>query len=133
MLGATLLAVAASLPLGVWPSEMGPATITVHDVEFYLADPEDDYTILAVQPLAVPLTKAEPAELGRLAALADRLGADGVVLLGEMSERSVPDVEVPGGTHLSVVEPNLAAAFDFFDAHPRARGGKGAGDSLRRP
>jgi hypothetical protein len=91
MLGATLLAVAASLPLGVWPSETGPATITVHDVEFYLADPEDDYTILAVQPLAVPLTKAEPAELGRLAALADRLGADGVVLLGEMSERSVPD------------------------------------------
>jgi hypothetical protein len=31
-------------------------------------------------------------------------------------------VEVPGGTHLDVVEPNLRAAFDFFDAHrgPRA-------------
>jgi hypothetical protein len=91
MLGATLLAVAASLPLGVWPPETGPAAITVHDVEFYLVDPEDDYTILAVQPLAVPLTKAEPAELRRLAVLAERLGADGVVLLGEMSERSVPD------------------------------------------
>jgi hypothetical protein len=91
MLAAALLAVAASLPLGVWPSETGPAATTVHDVEFYLADPEDDYTILAVQPLAVPLTKAEPAELRRLATLAERLGADGVVLLGEMTERSVPD------------------------------------------
>ena len=91
MLAATLLAVAASLPLGVWPSEMGPAATTVHDVEFYLADPEDDYTIIAVQPLAVPLRKAEPAELRRLAGLAERLGADGVLLLGEMPERTIPE------------------------------------------
>lgn len=91
MIAATLLAVAAALPLGVWPPETGPAATTVHDVEFYLVDPEDDYTILAVQPLVVPLKKAEPAELDRLAALAERLGADGVLLLGEMPERSIPE------------------------------------------
>src|SRR3989304_10531863 len=91
MLAATLLAVAASLPLGVWPAEMGPAATTVHGVEFYLADPEDDYPIIAVQPLAVPLRKAEPTELRRLAALAERLGADGVLLLGEMPERTIPE------------------------------------------
>ena len=91
MLTATLLAVAASLPLGVWPSETGPPATTVHDVEFYLADPEDDYTIIAVQPLALPLKKAEPAELRRLAALAEKLGADGVLLLGEMPERTIPE------------------------------------------
>jgi len=26
-------------------------------------------------------------------------------------------IEVPGGTHSSVVAPNFAGAFDFFDAH----------------
>jgi hypothetical protein len=91
MFAATALALAASLPLGVWPSEIGPAATTVQEVEFYLADPEDDYTIIAVQALAVPLTKAEPAELRRLATLAEKLGADGVLLLGEMREGSVPD------------------------------------------
>lgn len=36
-------------------------------------------------------------------------------------------IEVPGGTHLDVVEPNLAAAFEFFDAHsrPKAKGSAG--------
>ena len=29
-------------------------------------------------------------------------------------------VEVPGGNHGSVVEPNLAAMFDFFDAHTKS-------------
>jgi hypothetical protein len=91
MLAVTVFAVAAALPLGVWPSETGPAATTVHGVEFYLADPEDDYSIIAVQPLAVPLKKAEPAELRRLAAVAEKLGADGVLLLGEMPERSIPD------------------------------------------
>jgi len=27
--------------------------------------------------------------------------------------------EVPGGSHTSVVEPNLAAMFDFFAAHKK--------------
>jgi len=96
VLPAILFAVAASLPLGVWPSETGPAATTVQDVEFYLADPEDDYTIVAVQPLAVPLRKAEPAELRRLAAVAVKLGADGVLLLGEMTEGLIPeDLDTP--------------------------------------
>lgn len=91
MIAATLLVAAAALPLGVWPSETGPSATTVHGVEFYLLDPEDDYTILAVQALSVPLEKAKPEDLMRLAALAERLGADGVLLLGEMPERSIPD------------------------------------------
>jgi hypothetical protein len=91
MLAATVLAVAAALPLGVWPSQTGPAATIVHDVEFYLADPEDDYTVIAVQPLPVPLRKAEPAELSRLAAVATKLGADGVLLLGEMPEDAIPE------------------------------------------
>jgi len=91
MLAASLLAVAASLPLGVWPSDTGPAAVTVHEIEFYLVDPEDDYSIVAIQPLAKPLARAEPAELQRLAALADKLGADAVILLGEMPERLIPE------------------------------------------
>lgn len=90
MLAATLFAAAAALPLGVWPTQTGSATVVVHDVEFYLVEPEDDYSILAVQPLANPLRKAEPAELQRLVVLATKLGADAVLLLGEMPERAVP-------------------------------------------
>jgi predicted peptidase len=29
-------------------------------------------------------------------------------------------VEVPGGTHSSVVAPNFAGMFDFFDAHKKS-------------
>ena len=90
MLAATLLAAAAMMPLGVWPTQTGGAAITVHGVEFYLVEPEDDYSILAVQPLTVPLRKAEAAEVERLAAIATRLGADAVLLLGEMSEKAIP-------------------------------------------
>jgi hypothetical protein len=121
MLAATLIAVAASLPLGVWPSETGPAATTVHDVEFYLADPEDDYSIVAVQPLAVPLRKAEPAELGRLAAVAVRLGADGVLLLGELPEKSIPE---DWNTPLSTTGRYSVAVFVSFD---------GADESERKP
>ncbi len=91
MLAATLLAAVAALPLGVWPSKTGAAAVTVHEVEFYLVEPEDDYSILAIQPLATPLARAEASAVGRLAALADRLGADAVVLLGEMPETAIPD------------------------------------------
>ena len=96
MLAATLLAAAVALPLGVWPTQAGSAAVVVHDVEFYLVEPEDDYSILAVQALASPLRKAEAAELQRLVALATKLGADAVLLLGEMPERAVPkDPESP--------------------------------------
>lgn len=90
MLAATLLAATAMMPLGVWPTQTGEAAITVHGVEFYLVEPEDDYSIIAVQPLTTPLRKAEAAEVERLAAIATRLGADAVLLLGEMSEKAIP-------------------------------------------
>ncbi len=94
MLAAALLAVAASLPLGVWPADIGAAATTVRGIEFYLVEPEDDYSIIAVQPLETPLRKAEPAALDRLATLADKLGADAVLLLGEMPGEV--DSERPG-------------------------------------
>ena len=96
MLAATLLAAAASIPLGVWPAQTGAAAATVRGIEFYLVEPEDDYSIVAVQPLPTPLKKAEQAELERLAVLADKLGADAVLLLGEMTEKSIPsDPDAP--------------------------------------
>ncbi len=88
---ATILFAAATIPLGVWPPTTGGAAVTVHGVEFYVLDPEDDYSILAVQALPAPLRRAEPAELNRLVALADKLGADAVLLLGEMPEKAIPD------------------------------------------
>jgi len=112
MLAATLLAAAAALPLGVWPTETGSAAVVVHDIEIYLVEPEDDYGILAVQPLATPLKKAEPAELQRLVALATKLGADAILLLGEMPEKAVPkDVETP----LATTGRYSVAAFLSFD------------------
>jgi hypothetical protein len=112
MLAATLLAAAASLPLGVWPSTTGQAAVTVSDIEFYLADPEDDYSIVAFLPLAAPLKKAEPAELKRLAAMADKLGADAVILLGELPEGMIPDDrDVP----LPTTGRYSAAVFVSFD------------------
>ena len=96
MLAVTLLAAAAALPLGVWPTQTGSAAVVVHDVEIYLLEPEDDYSILAVQPLSTPLRKAETPELQRLVALATKLGADAVLLLGELPERAVPkDPDAP--------------------------------------
>jgi len=112
MLAATILAVAASLPLGVWPADTGRAAATVNDIEFYLVDPEEDYSIVAVLPLTAPLQKAEAAELKRLAALADKLGADAVVLLGEMPERMIPnDPDAP----LPTTGRYSAAVFVSFD------------------
>jgi hypothetical protein len=106
------LLLAATLPLGVWPSDVGPAATVVDDVEFYVVDPEDDYYILAVEPLLPPLATAEPAALKRLAALAHRLGADGVVLLAELSEDDIPDdleESLPPGRRFTV------AVFLCFD------------------
>ena len=115
MLAATLLAAAAALPLGVWPTQAGSAAVVVHDIEIYLVEPEDDYAILAVQPLPSPLRKADPAELQRLVALATKLGADAVLLLGELPERSVPkDPDTP----LSTTGRYSMAAFLSFDEAP---------------
>lgn len=38
----------------------------------------------------------------------------------ELAGAEVVYIEVPGGNHTAVVEPNLAGMFDFFDKH-RAR------------
>ena len=111
---ATLL-LAAAVPLGVWPVDAGAAATVVGEVEFYLVEPEDDYYILAVQPLAVPLARPEPAALERLAALARRLGADGVLLLAELAEADIPrdlDEPLPPGDRF------VAAVFVAFDGVP---------------
>jgi hypothetical protein len=93
---ASLILVAATLPLGAWPQSAGPAATVVDDVEFYLLEPEDDYYILAVQALETPLAKADPAAMQRLVRVAIRLGADAVLLLGELPEERIPeDVEEP--------------------------------------
>ena len=130
MLAATLLAIAASLPLGVWPAETGAAAATVHGVEFYLVEPDDDYSIVAVQPLATPLKKAEPGELARLAALADKLGADAVLLLGEMPEKAIPsdpDAPLPTSGRYAV------AVFLAFDQVEGWDGTPAVPSALRRP
>jgi predicted peptidase len=43
-------------------------------------------------------------------------------MVGKMKELGidVTYIEVPGGTHSSVVPPNFPAMFDFFDAHKKA-------------
>ncbi|MFI5143007.1 MAG: hypothetical protein ACHQQS_02580 [Thermoanaerobaculales bacterium] len=96
MIVAALLAAATAFPLGVWPQDTGQAANVVQDVEFYLVEPQDDYSILAVEAIATPLKKADPAEVKRLAELARRLGADAVLLLGELAEKAIPnDPEAP--------------------------------------
>lgn len=96
MIVAALLAAAAAFPLGVWPQDTGQAANVVEDVEFYLVEPQDDYSILAVEAIATPLKKADPAEVKRLAGLAKRLGADAVLLLGELAEKAIPkDPDTP--------------------------------------
>jgi hypothetical protein len=132
MLAAILLAATAVMPLGVWPTQTGEAAVTVRDVEFYLVEPEDGYSILAVQPLAVPLRKAEAGEFQRLAVLAARLGADAVLLLGEMSEKAIPkDLKAP----LPTAGRFSVAVFLAFD---EAEGWEGrpavpSGSHRRRP
>ena len=74
----------------------GPFTALDEDVEFYLVEPEDDFHVLAAQPLQPSIAAKDMQAVTRLARLAVRLGADAVVLLGEMPEASIPeDVEAP--------------------------------------
>jgi hypothetical protein len=98
MLAALVLAAVAVAPppLAVWPDTTGPAATRVADVDFYLTEPEDDYWIVAIQPLPKTLKQAEEGELKRLAALAVKLGADAVVLLRQIEEGQIPkDVQAP--------------------------------------
>jgi hypothetical protein len=113
MLASLLLA--AILPLGVWPLDTGAAATVVDEVEFYLVEPDEDYFILAVQPLATPLAKPDPAVVKRLAALAVRLGADAVLLLAELDETAIPeDLDEP----LLPGERYVAAVFVTFEVAP---------------
>jgi len=89
MLAAVLLA--ATLPLGVWPVDAGAAATVVDDIELYVVEPEDEYFILAVEPLSPSLARPDPAALARLTALAHKLGADGIVLLAELAEKDIPE------------------------------------------
>ncbi len=117
---ATIVLAAAVLPLGVWPAAPGAAAVTVHGVEFYVLDPEDDYSIIAVQALPNPLRRAEPAELNRLADLAGRLGADAVLFLGEMPEKAIPD---DPNAPLPTTGRYVAAVFLSFDSDEGSEGG----------
>ena len=90
MLGFLVL-LATSVPLGVWPEQSGPAASVVGNVEFYLVEPDEDYWILAVQPLLPPLAAADRAALVTLVTQAHRLGADAVVLLGELDGDAIPE------------------------------------------
>jgi len=129
MIVAVLFAAAAAVPLGVWPQDTGQAANVVQDVEFYLVEPQDDYSIVAVQAIATPLKKADPAEVKRLAELAKRLGADAVLLLGELAEKAVPkdpDTPLPTTGRYSV------AVFLAFDRAEGWENKPAVPSSLRR-
>ena len=107
------LVLAAALPLALWPADAGAAVTVVDEVEFYLVEPDEDYYILAVQPLPAPLAKPDPMAVKRLATLAARLGADAVLLLAELDEAAIPDdLDEP----LPPGEQYVAAVFVAFDA-----------------
>jgi hypothetical protein len=127
---AVILAAAATLPVGVWPATTGAAATTVQDIEFYLVEPEDDYSILAVQALASPLPRFDTTEAARLAGVAIRLGADAVLLLGEMAEPLSPRDDKDA---LPTTGRYVTAVFIAFDDSEGGEGGKSvtAGHRLR--
>lgn len=110
MTGALLLA--AALPLGLWPDATGPPAAVQEGIEVYRMEPEEDYWVLAVLPLAPPVATVDRASLEPLVTVAARLGADAVLLLAEMPVSEIPnDLETPlvGGPRWA------AAAFLLFD------------------
>lgn len=88
---APALCLAALLPLGVWPEDVGPPEAVVGGVEFYTVEPEDDFWIAAVLPLSPPLADLRGDRTGQLVELARSLVADAVLLLGEADATAVPD------------------------------------------
>jgi len=112
VIASLVLFAVSTLPLGVWPTESGDAAMTVDNVEFYILEPETSYGIVAAQPLVPPLKKAEAASVRRLVVLAKKLGANAVLLLGEMAEKASPpdpDAELPVTGQYSI------AVFLVFD------------------
>lgn len=109
MLAELVMAAAAATTgttLGVWPEELGPPAAVVEEVEVYIVDPEDEYWVIAVAPLAPALALDDAAAVAGVVRLAHRLGAEAVVLLGELSEAAIPeDVEgelAPTGKYAAV-------------------------------
>ena len=112
MITTLLLATAAALPLGVWPDASGAPTVVQDGIEIYQVEPEEDFWVLAVQPLAPPLASTDRDALAPLVAVADTLGADAVLLLGEMAVGDIPeDLQAP----LVGSGRWAAAAFLLFD------------------
>jgi poly(3-hydroxybutyrate) depolymerase len=74
-----------------------------------------------------PLTVARMKQVAQLVVHGDADATIAVTgsraMVAEMKRLGVEHqhIEVPGGTHMDVVEPNLKAAFDFFDAHRRSK------------
>lgn len=119
MLASLLLAAVTGLPLGAWPADSGPAVTVVDEVEFFVQEPEDEYWIIAVAPLSPPIARTETAGARRLSTLARRLGADGVLLLAEVNEKSVPnDPQAP----LPTTERYSVAVFVSFGQGERGEG-----------
>jgi hypothetical protein len=95
MLAALLLTAAATAApaapdLGLWPADIGAPATEINGIEFYVVEPEDDFWILAVEPLAQAVAKAEEATLAGLAGTAKKLGADAVLLLEELPVAKIP-------------------------------------------
>lgn len=96
MIATVLLAAVAGAPLGLWPADVGQPFAVRSGVEFYVVEPEDATLVLAFQPLSPAVAESDTAALDAIAAVADRLGADAVLLLEELPVRSVPaDPEAP--------------------------------------
>jgi len=87
---------AALLPFGVWPEDVGPPEEVVSGVEFYTTEPEDDFLISAILPVSPALADLNDSRLVQLAGFAKLLEADAVLLLGESDATKVPrDRELP--------------------------------------
>ncbi len=105
------LLVSGVLSLGVWPESVGAPDEVVEGVEIYTVEPEEEYGIVAVAPLSPPLGPNDATRLAQLAALAQRLPADAVLLLRELAPEGIPtDPEEP----LPATDRYAAAVFLFF-------------------
>ncbi len=82
----------------------------------------------AIAPISGPANLAAVPKLRHMPVLAVHGDADTVVLVDasrsmvealKKEDAEVKYIEVPGGSHGSVSAPNMAAIFDFFDAHTK--------------
>lgn len=105
------LFVSGVLSLGVWPESVGAPEEEVGGVAIYTAEPEEEYGIVAVAPLSPPLGPGDATPLAQLAALAQRLPADAVLLLRELAPEGIPtDPEEP----FPATDRYAAAVFLYF-------------------